>query len=318
MITDRPGPYAIRITYSAPYNNDESIFGRSPAQAAVSIRDDAGNSETLHYTANGYFNSSASGMRGMVGRSYVLSIVLPDGRRYESRPELLAPTPEIDTVYTQFEELTGLQLGKHKVLLDVSDPQSEENYYRWTWAHYEVRTLCKVTYEYPLGMEGGPPIRTAWSCCDSCWTVARCEGCINISSDKLINGHKIVGQIVTEVPFFFNTLDPYFLLIQQQSLSKSAYLFWSKARSQLANSGGIFDTPPVPIQGNMYNVNDADEQVLGYFGASAIRFHPYFLNRFRTGAPPNDHLPKEGPKRSCKPCEESYLTTAVRPIGWKD
>lgn len=319
MITDQPGPYVVRITYSAAYNNDETIFGRSPADARVAIHDDAGNVEVLRYTSNGYFASSATGMRGVAGRKYHISVLLANGKRYESQEERLAPTSAIDSVYAEYEELTGIFRGNFKIYLDASDPGDEENFYRWSWAHYEVRTTCKVTYDPPPpGGDGIPPIRVEWSCCDSCWTIARCEGCINISSDKFVNGRKIVKQYVTEVPYKYNSLTPYFILVQQQSLTRGAYEFWNKARGQLSNSGGVFDTPPVPIQGNLFNADDPDEQVLGYFGASAVRYRPYYLNRLIPGIPPNDHAPGEGPKRSCKPCEESYLTTGVRPIGWKD
>lgn len=319
-ITNQPGPYLVRITYSAPYNNDKSIFGRSPADARVEIHDDVGTVEVLRYTSNGYFTSSATGIRGVAGRKYFISILLANGRRYESLPERMAPTTPIDSVYAEYEELTGIFSGNFKVYLDTSDPGDEENFYRWNWAHYEIRTTCKVTYEPPPPGSGGlvAPRRVEWSCCDSCWTIARCEGCINISSDRLVNGRKIVKQYVTEVPFKYSTLTPYFILVQQQSLTRTAYEFWNKARGQLSNSGGIFDTPPVPIQGNLFNVDDPEEQVLGYFGASAVRYRPYYLNMRIPGVPPNDHLPKEGPKRYCKPCEESYLTTGERPIGWKD
>ena len=69
LITDQPPPYMVRVTYSAPYTNDETIFGRSPAQAKISIRDDQGGIEELRYTSNGYFISSATGMRGVVGEN---------------------------------------------------------------------------------------------------------------------------------------------------------------------------------------------------------------------------------------------------------
>ena len=121
LITDQPPPYQIRVTYSAPYTNDATIFGRSPAQAKVSIRDDQGGIEELRYTANGYFTSSATGMRGIVGRKYYVVIVLPDGRQYQSREELLKPTSKIDALRVEFQQLTGIYLrGKFKISVETT------------------------------------------------------------------------------------------------------------------------------------------------------------------------------------------------------
>ena len=313
LITDQPPPYLVRVTYSAPYTNDETIFGRSPAQAKVSIRDDQGGIEELRYTSNGYFISSATGLRGIVGRKYYVVIVLPDGRQYQSREELLRPTPKIDTLRVEYQQLTGIYLrGKFKISVETTDPAESEDFYRWSWSHFETKTRCDITSE--LG-PSGQLIRIEWSCCVPCWSVTKCEGCINIASDKLINGKKIVDQFLVDVPY--TSAKPYFVLAQQQSLTKEAYNFWNKVRGQLNNSGGVFDTPPVLIQGNIYNVSNPDEQVLGYFGASSLRYMPYYVDRLRTGVPPFGQE-EEKNRRYCKPCKESYLTTSFRPLGWVD
>ena len=207
---------------------------------------------------------------------------MPDGRQYQSREELLNPTPKIDTLRVEFQQLTGIYLrGKFKISVETTDPVDSEDYYRWSWSHYVTKEFCKVTYEYDAL---GQLTKTYWSCCVPCWSVTKCEGCINIASDKFINGKKIVDQYLVDVPY--TSVEPYFLLTQQQSLTKDSYNFWNMVRGQLNNSGGVFDTPPVLIQGNIYNVSNQDEQVLGYFGASSIRYMPYYVDRLRTGVPP--------------------------------
>ncbi len=311
LITDQPPPYQVRVTYSAPYTNDATIFGRSPAQAKISIRDDQGGIEELRYTSNGYFISSATGMRGVVGRKYFVSIILPDGRQYQSREELLKPTPKIDALRVEFLELTEIYLrGKFRISVETTDPAGSEDFYRWSWSHFKTKNVCDFTYTFP------DFAIIYWSCCVPCWTVLRCEGCINIASDKLINGRKFADQFLLDVPY--TSVEPYFLVAQQQSLTKEAYNFWNKVRGQLNNSGGVFDTPPVLIQGNIYNVSNQDEQVLGYFGASSIRYMPYYVDRLVTGIPPYLHVKNERRGKPCKPCVESFVTTSVRPLGWID
>ena len=61
---------------------------------------------------------------------------------------------------------------------------------------------------------------------------------------------------------YFNTL--------QSSITKEAFEYWQEV-DQLSNQvGSIFDVAPAPIRGNIYNVADEDEVVLGYFEAASI------------------------------------------------
>ena len=311
LITNQPGPYSVRLSYSSAYNN-KPILGFFPFQAQVYIKDDTGAEELLRYTSNGYFKSETNGIRGVAGRQYWVSIILPDGTEYESAHELLNPVPQIDTIYSIYQELNaGFMRGKFEIFLDTSDPPDEINYYRWSWSHYESKTVCDITYDFP------PLTKVSWGCCVPCWSFIKCEGCINIGSDRLINGKKISRQYLLDVSY--NSVDPYYLLIEQQSLTKNGYEFWEKVRSQVTNSGGVFDTPPIAIKGNVTNVNNPDEKVLGYFGASSVYYKYFYVNRLSVGKPPYGQ--QVGPPpilRSCKPCIEEFSVTAKRPPGWKD
>lgn len=313
LITDQPGPYQVRLTYSASYNNTEAFAG-SPAQAKVYIKSDGGEEELLTYTSNGFFTTQATGIQGTVGRQYWLTIILPDGKTYESTPELLQEAPAIDSVYTEYQELNvGFLRGKFKVFLDTSDPGDSPNYYRWSWTHYITELICGFTYEFQSPFT----VRVPWGCCEPCWTKFKCVGCINIGSDKFLNGRKMARQYIADVPY--NSLEPYFLLVEQQSLSKGAYEYWQQIRNQVSNTGGAFDTPPIAIKGNLKNINEPDEQVLGYFGASSIQFKPHYIDRRSIGKVPFGQ-PKavQTPQRFCKPCLESFFNTAKRPPGWID
>jgi len=60
-------------------------------------------------------------------------------------------------------------------------------------------------------------------------------------------------------------------IIRQYSLSSQAYDFWQTAQMQREETGSIFDPVPSNISGNIFNVNDPDELVLGYYSASAVQ-----------------------------------------------
>ena len=52
-------------------------------------------------------------------------------------------------------------------------------------------------------------------------------------------------------------------------MTQNAYNYWFEIDEIANNVGGLFDTPPATIRGNIYNINDESELVLGYFEASA-------------------------------------------------
>jgi hypothetical protein len=62
----------------------------------------------------------------------------------------------------------------------------------------------------------------------------------------------------------------YMVEIQQQSLTFNAYKYWEAIDNQIGNNGTIFETSNYQIRGNISNTKDAEELVLGYFGASAV------------------------------------------------
>jgi hypothetical protein len=71
------------------------------------------------------------------------------------------------------------------------------------------------------------------------------------------------------------------VLIQQHAISKHAFKYWNELQSQTTSGGGLYDTQPYSSTGNIYNVDDPAEKVLGYFYAtqlqeSRLSFHNHF------------------------------------------
>jgi hypothetical protein len=62
----------------------------------------------------------------------------------------------------------------------------------------------------------------------------------------------------------------YSLLVKQYSLTEAAYTYWNNLRKNNSEVTDIFGKQPAIVNGNIYNVNDSLELVLGYFGVSAV------------------------------------------------
>lgn len=306
-LTDAPGPYRFSLSQSAGYNSIESVFDQRVTGASVAVTDDAGAVTRFLDAGRGNYVSPA-GFRGQPGRRYALTVTYKD-QTYQSEPELMQAVPAIDSVYWAYQtKATSVAPGNFIVYLDLKDPANIENYYQWDWVHYEQPDFC-VLYTPP-----GSAVAYQKQCCTDCWNITRSNGDIVTASDRLINGNKLAGQRIAEVPFDDST--PYYLLIRQQSLSRGAYKFWQTVQALTGNVGSVFDATPATLTGNIKNQNIAGLPMLGYFQVSARKQRIVYVSRLIA---PKLPFAKTiySVWASCEPCTESLYRTGIQPEGWR-
>jgi hypothetical protein len=97
----------------------------------------------------------------------------------------------------------------------------------------------------------------------------------------------IANKLIKVVPYTGRT--PYVVTIQQMALSESAYRYLYNLNEQITISGSIFDPPPTLIRGNVYNIDDPDEIVLGYFYTAGITTLSLAVDRT---------IPEESPRKT--------------------
>jgi len=313
QITDQPGPYIVKLTRTADYSY--KAINLLETGAVVTIEDNQGNRETLREQApGGTYQTRADGIRGVAGRSYKIVIQTRSGTRYESLPEVITAAPPILKLYSEYRNEfvpnTFVRKQGWDVYLDTKDPETTGNYYRWEWAHYEAISVCQKT-------QLGSGRITGLYCCTPCWDITRCYDCISVNSDANINGRAISKQLILRVPY--TSTAPYYVEVEQQALSRGAYLFW-KSVGQLVNStGGLFDAAPQTVRGNIRSTTDPNAVVYGYFGATGVSRMPFYVDRSRGQGIPNMDLPVNVPFPStpaCVACENSLYRTAVKPRWW--
>ncbi|MBC3783939.1 DUF4249 domain-containing protein [Spirosoma utsteinense] len=309
QITDQPGPYTVRLTRSADYSY--TAINLLETGAVVSIEDNLGNRETLREQApGGVYQTRPEGIQGVAGRRYRLDIQTKAGIHFTSESEALKSAPPILKLYTEYrnELIAGTSTRKQgwDLYLDTKDPESPGDYYRWEWTHYEPASVCQ-RIGTTSGVVGIP-------CCSSCWDIVRCYNCVTINSDLNINGKAISGQLIMRAPYTSTT--PYYVEVEQQQLSRGAYVFWRSARQLITNTGGLFDAAPLTIGGNMKCVSDSTIPVYGYFGATGITRAAVYIDRSQgQGIPDIDQLITQyGP--SCIACVNSIYRTPNKPRWW--
>ncbi|MDJ1506176.1 DUF4249 domain-containing protein [Xanthocytophaga agilis] len=312
LISTLPGPQKVRITHSAVYTNATAGTNIGIPGAIVYVTDDLEN--RIDYTDIGGGNYETY-IQGSIGRYYQLHVITPDDKEYTSEPDLLKPVPQIDNIYWEYNR----EKKEINVYVDLTDAPTPGDGYLWKWQHYEKLTYCKYS-ELIVQPNGTSSWTQCRECCTDCWDITQCRSCVNIAGDQYTNGNQIKKQLITSVPYSDYT--PYYLLIEQRSLTSNAYAFWNSVKAQTSNTGGPFDAAPAPILGNIKNVANSKEKVLGFFGASDIIQRPYWQDRNQIDDTPNPAqppfcAPASGPPPICYACiEDAGYRTNFQPPGW--
>jgi hypothetical protein len=93
----------------------------------------------------------------------------------------------------------------------------------------------------------------------------------------------------------------FYVSVRQLSINRDAFNYWEKIKIAVSNQGSLFDIPPAPVNGNIYNTAKPTERVLGYFEVAKEKITristnrgdvPFFLTRpcdFIVGKPASDY-----------------------------
>ena len=71
----------------------------------------------------------------------------------------------------------------------------------------------------------------------------------------------------------------YSILVKQYTLSHVAFNYWNHLQEQSNESGGLYESQPYWIKGNIKSIDDENETVLGIFSVSTVKTKR-FINSF--------------------------------------
>ena len=260
----------IVISESAPTDKPEF----SPLSGCnVRVEDDHGNSISFHESIAGHYRGIINRNFINVGSHYRLTLQIPDGKQYKSNYEELMPCPEIDSVYYELKSKptkdsevpeNGLQF-----YIDYKGNQNSGHYYRWKLEEtYEYHSTWPIT-RY-MDQYGEHQLRRADYSFFTCYKTEELRDIFTLSTLRLTqNSYKRYAL------HFVNDhtqrlMHKYSVLVKQYSLTESAYNFWNNLRKNNKEADDLFEKQPAMVKGNIYNVNDSSEVVLGYFGVSSV------------------------------------------------
>ncbi|MDW3195944.1 MAG: DUF4249 domain-containing protein [Cytophagales bacterium] len=255
----------VRLSTSTINGVGENTLGGG---ARVTISTGSGEIFLLEEAIPGVYATLSESVRGVVGESYQLNIESGDGRMYESTMETLPNPVSIGLTQEELIETRGTTDDGTPFVSYFHDVFTAlENTLDQHFVRFETTGWEKVLVDYEL-VPAGPL---------DCWQF---QNPINrdviLATNAGISGNTYETK-VANVPIQFRT--NYVVEVVANSMTSEAFAYWSEAKRQLNRGGGIFDPPFAPVIGNIRNVNDPTEAVLGYFHAYSQDMTRYCYSR---------------------------------------
>lgn len=239
--------------------------------ATVSIENAQATVATLKEVAKGTYSSSPVILNLDRTKQYRLRIKTANGKSYLSDLVDVKVTPPIDSVGYAVKN-NGIQL-----YINSHDDTDNSRYYLYNYAEtwrFDARyfsTMVSNGFALVQRMQGQ--------------YVKECfgdEGSANI----LLNSTAALKQdVVYQFPLTFiegkseKISVKYSTLVTQTALTKEAYIFWDNLKKSTEQLGSIFDAQPSQLIGNIHNVNDPAEPVIGYISAGTTQTKRIFINK---------------------------------------
>jgi len=271
FLTNNDEPFQVSLSRSTPIDTSGFI---PESGAIVRLLNADGESYDLYENGPGNYQTFSI-VNPLAGQEYKLRIMTSSGNMYESDFVEMRETPEIDSVSFAYEERPGAGSEGAQIFVNTHDPNNDTWYYRW---EYEEDWIFYTPYYSQVIWNNGEIINQTENI-NQCWLSNKSTN-VNIKTSTSLS-----QDIISEHPVLYVTNQTdrlaikYSINVKQYSLSEASYNYWKELEKVTENLGTLFDPQPATVIGNIYNVNDESEIVLGYFDASSVTEGRLFITR---------------------------------------
>ena len=252
-ITNDPGPYSVALSISQGVEDEVTL---PLSGATVRIEEKDGFAEILTEVREGFYQSSPDKIQGIPGREYRL-VIEAGQKRYESEWMYMKKCPEIDNLYWQRDVRNGIDLDYDgiQIYIDTHDPDNSTRYYRW---------------EYKEAWAFSAPISSSWNP-TMCYSKSNSSS-IMIGTTERYQSDRLEKQPIVYINQTTSRLIlRYRFIVIQHAINQREYRYWEALEELNENLGTLFDPIPARINGNVRNINDPKESVLGFFTCSSVK-----------------------------------------------
>jgi hypothetical protein len=266
-LTSEPVKQRVVLSRTIPLNSSDT----PPPETGATVWIEFENTNRLNFqeASPGVYESNYP-FAAELNTNYTLHITTSNGNEYQSDPTEMVPTPEFDSLYVEFEAApspTNIFGGYFSFFIDSRANQEQAKYFRWEWnSTYQLEVPMPSRWLWTGG--NNFVFRELGSPNDSlqvqiCW---RSDLIRNINIKSMLEGER---EVIRQPIHRFHSDSGfmkmrYSIQVKQYALSEKSYQFWNLIKE--SNSQGfLFDIQVGTITGNIRNVANTTETVLGYF-----------------------------------------------------
>lgn len=285
--------FEVKLSRSIPIDTTALI---PESGATINLSDDSGEIYLLVESDVSGVYVYPGDINAQIGKSYQIHIETNTGIQYESSNVTMLETPEIDSVSFRFEERPSAGLKGVQLYVNTHDPANDTWYYRWEWEEtwqFSTPYPSYNVYENGRIFVREEDINICWKSDKS--TAIEFATSINLNED-IINYYPL-RYVSTETDRLFWK---YSINVKQYALSEESYHYWKELQKTTESLGSLFDPQPSIVVGNIYNVNDDEEVVLGFFDVSTVEEKRIFIRR--------SDIPPAGFPNYYSSCVDSIVT----------
>ncbi len=280
LITNEEQLSIVKISKSLPVNYLAEIPYEN---CIVTLIENTGKTEILTEIEPGKYMTSESGMKGIIGNEYSISIFTPEGKEYHSDFQELIELVDLESVYAESIKLLHIDypfgLPGYQFYVDTKTAPTQENYFLWsmteTFEYDADHELAFVETRFGDRIYNSPRYDTLYTC----WKTQKVNYIFTATTSKL-SIPQITGQPIHFVSTESKKLTKrYSVLVQQYTIGENAYNYWQSIVEQSSNENFLVSSQPYTIKGNIENINNEEEIVLGYFTVASVSQKRIFVER---------------------------------------
>ena len=309
-LTNSLGTQTVQISRSDGLIYPEFIAETS---CVVELENQAGEQISFSEASPGYYSVSMPEGFMRIGDQYMLRVLTSDGKVYQSEYSLLHPPTAINKIYYKIESYptvdSDINVEGIQFYLDFEIDADSSEFMRWELVEtYEFHNPDYEGFIYSFDRV----LRPMPDSLDDrqCWITG------HVNSLYTLDAANLSSPFYTHMPLHFVSNETqrlshgYSLLVRQHAMDEPSFRYWDELKLNSHTQSGLYDRLPSMTPSNIYNVDDPEERILGFFGVSGVSEKRFFvkdvagLNKYDV--------------RFCWPASERprfrYLMTADLPV----
>ncbi len=272
LTNDSQLPPDVLISRTSPLDPEQGndIDRRPVSGAEVFILCDDGAEYTFYESLSGEYIPVDPDFIGETGKFYKL-ILYYDGNTFESDFEKLLNSPSIDSITASPEKEkkneTGDPVEGLQFYVSTSNDIQAPSYFRWI---LDATFMYDVPFRASHIYDGTGPVFNPNRDIIRCWKSLDISG-IFISNTEGLTENAVVEAPLNFVDQYGDDLSlKYSLHARQLTISRQAYEFWNDLDKLTNQTGGLYESQPFRLEGNINCTTDPEVNVSGIFEVAGV------------------------------------------------